>query len=292
MRSLTIPTLYKYLPSSGANALLTDRCLWFRCPLQFEPWDCRADLLENLDVTQVRAVYRQELAQLLCGRTQPTAPFQPEGILLQMLRMRKRPWTPAEVEAAFGDIADGLFNDIDEYRERVRKEQEVILQDVRVLCLCENNASPEMWSDYADKGDGACIGFRYVPEIDNALGAVKQVEYADKWPPIATPLEWARHVLFLERIPFEERTGRSLYVKQRKFAHEQEWRVITKPTPGTKADADGVFRVTIDAPEIVEVILGPALSAKTETILREAVRVFSPHATIRRAAIELSESTK
>lgn len=285
-----MPTLYKYLPAVSAASLLKNRQFWFRCPLQFERWDCRADLLENLDIDEARRVRRQEVERFLCDATPPPAPYHPAGLLLQSLRTRERRWTAAEVETEFGDLADDSFKDIDEHRDRIRKEQEQVLKDVRVLCLCENHESSAMWQRYADRGRGACIGFRYVPEIDNALGAARQVQYVDKWPDIATPLEWARHVLFLDEIPFGKRAVAALFTKQRKFADEQEWRIVTKPKPGTRADSEGIYRVTVDTPEVAEIILGPALSPVDEAKLRSDAQVFCPHAGIRKSGIELSES--
>ena len=278
-----LPTLYKYLPARAIVSLLKNRQFWFPCPLKFEPLDCRADLLENLDVDETRRAYSQEIERLLCDATPPPAPYHPAGLLLQALRTREQPWTAAEVETEFGDLVDGFLENLGEHRDRIKKEQKEILGDVRVLCLCENHSSLAMWKQYAKEGRGACIGFRYVPEIDNVLGAARKVQYVDEWPNIATPLEWARHVLFVEEIPFGKRAREALYVKMREFADEQEWRIITKPTPGTQADWGDIFHVSIDPSEVVEIILGPDMSPDDEAELRAESKTFCPHAAIRKS---------
>jgi hypothetical protein len=280
-----MPTLYKYLPAAGIVSLLRNRQFWFRCPLQFEPLDCRADLLENFDLDEARRVYRHELERLLCDATPPPAPYHRDGLRLQSLRTREPPWTPAGVETEFGDLTDDSFKGLDEQRDRIGKEQEQILQDIRVLCLCENSASAPMWLQYADEGRGGCIGFRYVPEVDNVLGAAQKVQYVDEWPNIATPLEWARHALYLDEIPFGKRAREALYLKKKKFADEQEWRIIAKPNPGTRADSEGVYRVIIDPPEIAEIILGPKLDPEDESDIRAESNKFCPHAAIRKSDV-------
>gem|GEM_PF-3144768 len=284
------PTLYKYLTASGAISLIVNRQFWFRCPLQFEPRDCRADLLENLDLHETRSALRREMERFLCDATAPAPPYHPMGPLLQALRTRAQPWTAVEVETTFGWLFKDVFENLDEHRNWIKREQERVLTDVRVLCLCENDASPAMWKQYADNGRGVCIGFRYVPEIDNSLGAARRVEYVDKWPVIATPLEWARHILCFDKIPFDKRAGDALYMKLRQFSYEQEWRVVTKTNPGTHADADGVYRITLDPPEVVEIILGSFLSACDESKLRAVLRTVCPHAVIRTSGIEWKES--
>ena len=286
-----IPVLYKYLPVDEAVSLFTNHEFWYCCPLRFEQWDCRVDLLENLDLDEARRALCQELEEFLCGATLPPAPYHPAGLLLQTLRTRQKPWTAREVEAEFGDLTADAFKDIDEHRSRIKEEQGSILRNVRVLCLSENKSSAEMWKQYSNKGRGVCIGFRYVAEIDNLLCEARRVKYVNEWPIIATPREWARHILFLERIPFGKRAVDALYIKLRQFSYEQEWRVITKPTPGTQADSDGVYRVAIDPTEVVEVILGTALSVDDRAKLCEAVQTFNPNVKMRHSRVECFEES-
>lgn len=280
-----MPILSKYLPLPAALSLLTRRELWYRCPLSFEPWDCRADLLENLDVEGSRLALRRELERILCDSDPPSTPDRPEGLLLHAVRAWNPAWTAADVDAEYGDLFAKAFEDLSDHRNRIRREQELVLRELRVLCLCACSDEPAMWTTYADKGRGACIGLQHVPTLDNAIGAARPVSYVDRWPAIATPIEWARHVLFCEEIPFGKRAGDALYVKRTVFAHEREWRVITKPPPGTRADEDGTYRAVIEPSEVAEVVLGPGLSASEKAEVRAASRSFCPDAEVRSARV-------
>lgn len=272
------PCLYKYLPARGAISLLKNRQFWLRCPLQFhDTWDCRVDLLGNLDVAAARRAYRHELVQLLCGRAPPPPPYALGGYLLHALRRRERPWTPAEVDSEYGDLISCAFENLQEHIGRIQREQETLLRRVRVLCLCEEPASARMWEGYAENGRGACIGFQYVPTLDNIVGAAKPVRYVDRWPTIATPVEWARHILFIEPIPFGPRARESLYVKLEQWRHEKEWRIIAVPRSNLIVNRDGVYAVTIDPPEVVEVRLGWALTRDQVMRITELVRAVYPH---------------
>lgn len=255
--------LYKYLPATGAFSLLSNGVFWYRCPLHpaiNDPWDCRPDLLENLDLTETRQAYRDCLIKLLCDPTPPPKPYALPGALLQALRLRDREWTPKDVDIAFGDVIAESFSNWPQTISRVKEQMETVLRDIRILCLCENPNSDLMWQRYAAEEHGACIGFRYVSEIDNAIGAAQPVKYVESWPVIATPGEWARHILFLKGIPFGERARAGLCLKLNEWQHEREWRIILKPRPETKSDSDGVYRVTIDPSEVAEIILGAKLS--------------------------------
>lgn len=256
------PLLYKYMPLEGGISLLRKQAFWFRCPLQFpDVQDSRANLLKCVDAAAIRMEFLRALTRFLCDPSAPPRPVTPTGMLYHKLRESGTRWTPEHVEREFGSTMDNILADLEADRAHVDRAIAAILADVRVLCLCQNGDSPEMWMEYADGGHGMCIGFRYVPEIDNALGGAQRVQYVDKWPVLATPREWARHWLGIETIPFSTRAGDALYLKATSYSHEQEWRVVTKPRVGTRFDRDGIFRVHIDPREVGEVVLGARVSA-------------------------------
>lgn len=207
------------------------------------------------------------------------------AMFMHQLRNRPGGWTREQAATEFDAVPGPDLAQLRVTTYQVRPKLIDILRQIRVLCLTDLPGSPRMWREYAKEGTGICVGLQYVPEIDNVIGAARRVEYFDQPPPIATPREWARHILGITDIQLGARAHDTLYLKNyEKYGHEREWRLITMPKPGSTADRDGIHRVTIDPGEIVEVILGPSMERAAIEEVRLAVDRLHPGVAIRTAA--------
>jgi hypothetical protein len=126
-----------------------------------------------------------------------------------------------------------------------------------MLCFSQHWHNPVLWSHYADKHHGICLGF----EIDSR--GMQAIEYLTKRPTLGLP-------------PTKNDTDRLLFTKFRDWKYEEEWRAWIKietrdPTTGFYFyDFDGFVHLS-------DVIAGPlcdtpktkieaALSGYTEKI--------------------------
>lgn len=136
--------------------------------------------------------------------------------------------------------------------ESVSKDFEESNRKMGVLCLTEDCASILMWSHYANKHQGVCIGFNREPSSE--LGdddACSPVQYDDTYP---TPR-------FLEIFSDDGRLTHALfYRKAMGWKYEREWRLLFEP-------ANQLVPIPGD---ISRVILGCRCEDKHRDVIRNA----------------------
>lgn len=277
--------LYKYLDEEGGIGLLTYRQHWLRCPLQFDDQqDCQADRMVGFDLDEIRCVEREELVSFLTGPPTPLDRDSEMAQVMQQLRDRPGGWTREQAYEAADECSELNKQQIMAMLDQIPGQLRDFLRSVRVLSLTDLPNNARMWRDYAADGSGICIGFRYVPDIDNIIRCAKPVDYFDAPPPIATPREWARHNLGLETIPLDNRAGQTLYLKNReRYEYEQEWRIVTKSILLPDADHEGLLRVPAEDREFAEIILGPNIAYEDAIKAGQSAARLRECATVRTA---------
>ncbi len=119
-----------------------------------------------------------------------------------------------------------------------------------ILCFSPHWKNVTMWSHYADKHKGICLGFDLSDEL------ATEIKYAQTRPPID-----------LSRSPTEEDLQPLLFLKSTDWEYEEEWRVlINLNKPPTFKDGDFYFH-PIDAElKLVEVVVGPMCDVNREKL--------------------------
>jgi hypothetical protein len=124
------------------------------------------------------------------------------------------------------DIVDGIKRMRQELTSLNAFDRNLVL-DLRVLCLSEIKDSLLMWSHYAANHTGAVIEFRYIPTLDNCLGAAKAVRYETMMPALATCPEDMVSVAFGEKsLRMEDEYDKLFLTKSAEWSYEKEWRII------------------------------------------------------------------
>jgi hypothetical protein len=122
-----------------------------------------------------------------------------------------------------------------------------------VLCFSRHWHNPVLWSHYADKHCGMCLGF----EID--AGRLQAITYVIKRPILRIP-------------PNQEDANQLLFTKYRDWKYEEEWRgwiQIDERDPTT-----GFYFYSFDAiVKLSEVIVGP-LCDISKTRIVEALKGY------------------
>ena len=116
-----------------------------------------------------------------------------------------------------------------------------------LLCFCANWKNPLLWSHYADRHTGMCLGF----DVHNDCAG--EVEYVSSRPPFSPP--------FTKRD-----TKRFLFTKFSGWSYEEEWRVwlrLQNRDPETKH----YFRDIGEQLTLCEVIAGPLCHIPKSDIL-------------------------
>lgn len=278
---------YKYMDPQGGLSFLESGYHWYRCPLNFkDEFDSQADLLANVDFQRVKLHALSKLKSVLCDKKSvrflPADRSLPRliALCLQCLCSQGKAISPIEVEVAFGKALDEGIATIPHSRQMMIDQIRQSLELTRVLCVCEAGDSDRMWDEYAANRSGVCLAFRYVPAIDNALGAARKVRYVNEWPPVANADEWSDYLLGLRDIPFGERGLDGLFLKKTTYAHEKEWRVLNVASANPLLNSGGVRKVPVDSQELVSVTLGQHMSDKDRYRIRALVTTKWPSTTI------------
>lgn len=204
--------LYKYLTVERAKTVLLDSKVFFACPADFnDPFDCSLPM----DFSPRGDVRRRFLRRLVRER-EPSVP--------RWLRVAK--------------VRD-VLREHPEIFELTHKN--FIGNDMRnagILCLSEPNNDILMWSHYADKHKGVCVGFKIHPAQSNLLvpdsssmgffGNALEVDYAESFP----FLNLFETVEKLEKIGKIAEEAKKTFVdvmfltKSTHWSYEKEWRII------------------------------------------------------------------
>ncbi|MBS1257632.1 MAG: hypothetical protein MAG551_00676 [Candidatus Scalindua arabica] len=177
--------LYKYSTlSANSISSLINKTVWFADPRSFnDPFDCRFDILESL----------------------PKSFKMPAKIGVEIMAEKFNACKNAEEN-----------NTIKEYRKKLEKA----LTEIGVLCLAGSNDNMLMWSHYADKHKGFCLGFRMT---GNDAFKVRPVSYEGKYVEIKIEDFADKYKEYIEDIIFS---------KVSDWAYEKEYRIVTEILDG------------------------------------------------------------
>jgi len=143
-----------------------------------------------------------------------------------------------------------VAQDTPQLRQAMRDYKREMANRFGVLCFCRDWHNPVLWSHYADRHRGICLGF----EVDERC--VHEVTYVESRVPITTPVTLDTASLLL-------------YTKYRDWSYEQEfrgWFSLETPDPGS----GHYFYEFDDKIQLREVIAGP-LCRTGDTEIRAAI---------------------
>jgi hypothetical protein len=166
-----------------------------------------------------------------------------------------------------------------------------------VVCFSETDSEPLLWSHYAQKHKGCCIGFD-VADIDGLCQTIpikkpKQVfvdmshfaEAAQK-AKASSDLEFgpSRPMVQKRANELEAHTNSKMLSKYEGWSYERERRLLIKLIPSQK-DGDHYFADFDDILKPIEVLLGARCIREDEEKLRYAVNRYDPPLRIIRTAL-------
>jgi hypothetical protein len=182
--------------------------------------------------------------------------------------------------ARFSDANDpfellGLGLRDGETRTIVKDFKKGIDRDTGILCFTPNWTNPIMWSHYAEKHAGVCLGFDLKEE------SVHKVYYQEDR--LMAKLDGNQEPFVID----EELKGRLLLTKSHHWKYEDERRLFIPLTNVTK-DGELYFRSFDEGMRLAEVILGPRCRKQIEKF-RDETRKTSPCAIVFRSRMAFGE---
>ena len=135
---------------------------------------------------------------------------------------------------------------IDPALERTYEQICAELDEYGVCCFSESRANITMWSHYAERHAGACVGF------ETGNGFFKELCHVD--------YDYQRHDFDLENDTREEIVRKVMLRKYESWMNEQEWRLLRKP---------GGESVYMDSNMLTEVIFGARCPESRRKLVRK-----------------------
>ncbi len=189
--------LYKYRDFSGENReyvrqTIVSNKVWFSSPADFnDPFDCKAHMSFSGS--------KKDWQKYLFGLFKKYAPHlnrvQRQAEIVRVFRTEKRHKNP---EVFRNVLADAQRN----------------IDGFGVFCLSTCNDDILMWSYYANRHTGVCLGFAHQVGI---FGPAYPVEYASEFP----------EVNYLSD-DYMRQMKANILTKASAWSHEREWRVIDR----------------------------------------------------------------
>jgi hypothetical protein len=123
-----------------------------------------------------------------------------------------------------------------------------------LLCLTDDPHNPIMWSHYATKYTGICIGFEYGlsenQDADPEFGVCRGVTYQKGYPCVTYPNETPYNMVIS-----------TVFTKYEGWAYENEYRFAKGPFEG------GYGHVSFNSDRIKEIILGPLMNEREQKFI-------------------------
>lgn len=244
------PTLYKYLPLGGEGRPRVERLLtrgelyWARRSQLNDPFECRARFSLNGNEQEYRRYVLDRLSTHWPDKNQADVP----RIVADLLRKRDSEQERGKLELQF---REGILSSID--------------RGLGILSLTDHPDDSLMWSHYADKHSGVCVGF-HSNDIPSFVCTAWRVVYMD-CPPLV------EFVKAPERRFYHE----ILLSKSKAWVYEREWRDLDQSTgPGVRL---------IPRELICDVVLGALISPTNEKLVRDWASGLRPGVRMRKMAL-------
>jgi hypothetical protein len=136
-------------------------------------------------------------------------------------------------------------------RLALRNYKKEMGQRFGLICFCQHWHNPLLWSHYADKHRGMCLGF----EVDDR--GLRAVNYVEERPDLKMP-------------PTKESSNELLFTKYRDWQYEEEWRNWFQ----LDEREDGHYFYPFDRfVQLTEVIVGP-LCTESKNKIDQALKGY------------------
>jgi len=236
-------TIYKYVSAEDLDLILNNKNLKFSIAKRFnDPFDCYPELI-SFNVTESFLTSHIEKGILVLEGEEPNMPLKD---LIPHVQSKYYNHSNTDINALF----------------------EIILNKYRFSCFSLTNKQILMWSHYANKHTGACIGFN-VSELMKIRGIIAlKVNYTqefDKSDMCKDELAAIQHLFSTKSIQWD---------------YEEEIRLLTTPEKADEMDSEGLMPFSTSA--VSEVYFGCQYESNTQLKKLNFERIGYEHVKFKR----------
>ena len=277
---------YKYMTADVAEIVLQNRTLRWSSPKLFnDPFDVPRELAVGVEKNEIR----KELASLILSffRSSDKAPAglsQKLQLLISAIQSTRKDGLIDLIEDDLTKMLEAesfSSSSLEVFNEYWKK----ILDDMRILCLCESHETTSMWYHYADKYSGVVIQFFCDDNSDSPWRIAKPIEYTNENHLVSTAKGWASLLVLDHEPALLKSFDVSAHTKSEDWSYEKEWRIASFKRPGE----EGFFSdYGFDGKSIGNIYLGPLIENNMKSRIVDAskkhenARVYNSEITVGR----------
>lgn len=220
---------YKYTSPETALAVLKNRTVWYRTPLDFnDPFDIQSGLHFDFDIDTLHDRLLDRWHEFAVSDFEP--PVLSNDVWGKIaLEIRRhyptRGFPRDDLKKLTLEGFSFLVQQIKLTRQQYQQRWQEMLPNIRVFCVSEHRDNLLMWAHYAKDHSGAVFEFWSLPEEDNALSVARPVQYVKRPPPFFSESEWLDDLTGIKALDTDALYRRYAYVKSKHWKYEREWRV-------------------------------------------------------------------
>jgi len=278
---MPLPPLYKYLSLEGARLTLGNGTFRHAKPSDFN---------DDMDMT-LQSVFPGDIEAALEEMTAGTAQIISDNLdkvptasspeLRQTVQLMQQIFreNPDAVEVIEKELASDSAEDIYDV-EHMRAfsggfvgELNDFLQQYRVLCVSDNNASKVMWERYAEDHCGIVLRVKPNEEKDSKFQLFRKVTYERDRPTLYESTRAFREdALFGNQSEIRrEMLNKIIYSKTLEWAYEQEYRLAIPLAPGEDYDT-----LPYHPEELSDMFLGAKMVGAEKEEITDLARARNP----------------
>jgi len=212
-----------------AAITLVNRTVRYSSPVLFDdPLDVARKLdlgfpIEDLEVALISEVKRMYAAKDFSEiRHNPLF-----KLLSETMSLRASPEVIEEFLATLPSLARSGSLNSNKHLEEMNVLWQEILPQMRILCFSGAVNIIPLWATYGDNHKGVALEFHVQEATDSPWLLAKPVTYTDDTMAIATPQEWARSIIGIEKIDHSKIFERYGTVKAKNWSFQEELRVFS-----------------------------------------------------------------
>lgn len=282
-------SFFKYMSSSTAKIVLTNRTLRWSSPILFnDPFDVPREMSYGLTPVDIVQALSRRMVNLIEKPPEDTSQLEPKvRLIVETVKRGISPEVKAEILQGIKDTA-ASHRPTSENMDALRTMWRTFIPDFRILCLAENPAHIAMWYHYADQYKGVVLEFSCVDEVDSPWLVAKPVDYPESKPAIYTADGWAALFTMPQELAVQTMIDVSTFTKAPDWSYEREWRITSFKRP---TDTGPFTDYKFHEKELAAVYLGPKISATDRKALTALVTRY-PSVSVWNVAIGMDREFK
>lgn len=228
-KAIRTEPVFKYTSTNVAQTILVNRTIRYSSPTLFDdPLDVARVFDLGFPIDDLEAALVEEITNLFEAKDFSSIEHNPIFRLLgTLLAHRVSDDVLNEFKMEVPElIRQGSLNSQKHLDELNKMWQEMVPQ-MRILCFSKRKDILPLWATYGDNHRGVVLEFHPQESTNSPWLLAQSVTYSDEPMSIASPKEWARSILGIEKIDYSKIFERYGAVKTTNWAFQEEIRVFS-----------------------------------------------------------------